>query len=88
MPNTKPPLEERHDKWLATIRDVASTVITLEEERVPSFTALKLQWKRICWVSMLWMHSTSRNVYENLPMPAENGWILVNNEYHADSMGR
>jgi hypothetical protein len=21
-------------------------------------------------------------------MPAENGWILVNNEYHADSMGR
>jgi hypothetical protein len=67
MPNTKPPLEERHDKWLATIRDVASTVITLEEERVPSFTALKLQWKRICWVSMLWMHSTSRNVYENLP---------------------
>ena len=48
-------IERKHKEWLNTIRSVVSTLISTEEERVPSITSLKLHWKRSCWVSMMCM---------------------------------
>ena len=62
-------MEINHKKWLIKIREVVATVINSEEEKVLSFTSLKLHWLRSCWVSMLWTHATVENAYSNLPNP-------------------
>ena len=69
-------MEINHEKWLNKIREVVATVINSEEERVPSFTSLKLHWLRSCWVSMLWAHATMENVYSTLPNPTTYGWMI------------
>ena len=54
--------QERHHKWLQTIRSVVADRITSEEERVPSFTSLWRHWLRSCWISQLWQFSNLSDV--------------------------
>ncbi len=56
-------------------------MINNEEERVPSYTSLHLHWLHSCWVSMLWTHATSADVYSNLPKPETSGWAIEENGY-------
>ena len=50
-------MEINHKKWFIKIREVVATVINSEEERVRSFTSLKLHW--LIWV-MLGQHVVDR----------------------------
>ena len=65
-----------HNIWFTKIRNIVSTVINTEEERVPSHSSLWRHWLRTCWISMMWQHSTVSDVYGNLPKPEESGWVL------------
>ena len=75
---------QRHNVWFERIREVVSDRIQCEEERVPSYTSLWRHWMRSCWISTMWTHSHTDNLYTNLPNPHLNGWLLSEGFYSID----
>ena len=50
--------------------------ITSEEERLPTYTALRRHWLRTCWCAKLWHASTQEDMFQHLPAPQSSGWLL------------
>lgn len=68
--------EDRHIQWMDMIRKVVSDMITSEEERLPSLSALRRHWNRTCWVQKYWQNATNHDVQKDLPSPENSGWRL------------
>ncbi len=64
--------QNRHCKWLSSIRDKIRTHIQYEENMMPSYEALVRHWKRACWVSSLWAQVTSNTM--TYPPLQDYGW--------------
>uniref|UniRef100_A0A1X7SK26 Tesmin/TSO1-like CXC domain-containing protein n=1 Tax=Amphimedon queenslandica TaxID=400682 RepID=A0A1X7SK26_AMPQE len=73
----------RHKLWFERIREVVSDRIQCEEERVPSCTSLWRHWMRSCWISTMWAHSHTDDLYRNLPSPHLNGWLLSEEGFYS-----
>jgi hypothetical protein len=77
-------LQDRHKKFLQLIRSVNSDRITTEEERTPSLTALWRHWLRATYVCKLWSNAHLSDIYSNMPLPENSGWISQDNKYYID----
>lgn len=64
---------EQHIKWLDQIRQGIWDRITLENETIPSFTALQLHWRRSCWIAHMWQQALSNQM--ELATMHGNGWV-------------
>ena len=77
-------IEDRHKQWLHEIREMVSERIINEEDRVPTITSLWRHWLRSCWVSQFWQHSNHPDIFTQLPVPEESGWLLHCDKYTVD----
>ena len=62
----------QHSAWLDLIRDKIWSRIQYEEDMIPSCDALLRHWKRACWVSSVWSHSSSNHI--TYPPLQSFGW--------------
>ena len=64
---------------------IVSERILSKEERMPSTSSLWRHWLRTAYIHTLWHNSNDYDVYSNLPIPENNGWIKnKNDEYEID----
>ena len=78
-------VREQHSAWLEDIRQNISYRIKFENEMVPSDEALKLHWKRSCWVIHMWKQSDqNRMVLEpiNLWMDLDRRCTYISLGHH------
>lgn len=82
----KPQTASKRDAkiFVENIRSVVSDRVEVEDERVPSYTALWRHWLRSCYVLGMWHNSFKTNIYEGLPQPQDSGWLLQNDTYTID----
>ena len=75
------PIEDRHKQWLHEIRETVTERLVNEEERVPTITSLWRHWLR---VSQFWQHSNHPDIFTQLPVPEEIGWLLQCDKFAID----
>jgi hypothetical protein len=68
--------QEKDRAWITHIRSTVSQHITSEDQRVPSISALWHHWLRATYVCKLWSNSTLSDIYLNLSLPENSGWLL------------
>ena len=49
-----------------------------------TITSLWRHWLRSCWVSQFWQHSNHPDIFTQLPVPEESGWLLHCDKYTID----
>ncbi len=69
---------QQHSVWLDDIRQNIWYRVKFENEMIPSDEALRLHWRRTCWVVDMWSQAT-RNTMILEPI-TDHGWTVQNNQ--------
>ncbi len=67
-----------YEKWLGQIREALITKAVSTEKLPPSMDALKLHWKRTCWVLKVYFQASNQVI--TYPPLDEHGWSVENGE--------
>ena len=78
-----PNIVQSNDLDFRKISSINSERITSEDERMPSVTALWRHWMRTTYICNLWGNAHLPDVYENLPLPTESGWVINKDETYS-----
>ena len=69
---------KKHVSFLTEIREKQWERVVSEVEMMPNPEALKLHWKRCCWVYSYWKQSIQNNI--SFGLLTDFGWDIANNK--------